>query len=88
MASIPLSVLIEFDRLLLQIGVFPEFSGEEFENFLKVAETLRAEYDFGHTKEAKHLPQGETNIQGPTIRLFKPYDELNLDFKVRYISSI
>jgi protein disulfide-isomerase A1 len=62
--------------------VFPKFSGEEFENFLAVAEKLRSDYEFGHTLDAKYLPRGESSVSGPLVRLFKPFDELFVDSKV------
>ncbi|KAG5031397.1 hypothetical protein JHK82_015007 [Glycine max] len=40
-----------------------KFSGEEFDNF--TAEKLRADYDLGHTMNAKHLPRGESSVTGP-----------------------
>ncbi|MCI58170.1 protein disulfide-isomerase-like, partial [Trifolium medium] len=49
------------------IGVFPKFSGEEFENFTALAEKLRSDYDFGHTLDAKHLPKGESSVSGPVV---------------------
>ena len=68
--------------MVLQVGVFPKFSGEEFENFLAVAEKLRSDYEFGHTLDAKYLPRGEASVSGPLVRLFKPFDELFVDSKV------
>lgn len=62
--------------------MFPEFSGEEFQNFTALAEKLRSDYEFGHTVDAKLLPRGESSVTGPTIRLFKPFDELFVDFQV------
>lgn len=62
--------------------MFPKFSGQEFENFIAVAEKLRSDYGFGHTLDAKHLPRGESSVTGPLVRLFKPFDELFVDFKV------
>jgi protein disulfide-isomerase A1 len=66
----------------IQVGVFPKFSGEEFENFTSLAEKLRSEYEFGHTLDAKFLPRGESSVAGPIVRLFKPFDELFVDFQV------
>nr|BAG16714.1 protein disulfide isomerase [Glycine max] len=63
------------------VGVFPKFSGEEFDNFSALAEKLRSDYDFGHTLNAKHLPRGESSVSGPVVRLFKPFDELFVDFQ-------
>ncbi|XP_057550500.1 protein disulfide-isomerase-like [Amaranthus tricolor] len=63
------------------VGVFPEFKGEEYENFTKLAEKLRNDYDFGHTLDAKFLPRGDFLVKGPFIRLLKPFDELFLDFQ-------
>lgn len=66
--------------------MFPKFSGEEYENYTALAEKLRSEYDFGHTLDAKLLPRGESSAAGPVVRLFKPFDELFVDFKVcRYL---
>ncbi|KAM7258690.1 hypothetical protein ACFE04_014431 [Oxalis oulophora] len=73
------------DKKIVIVGIFPKFSGEEYENFIAVAEKLRPEYEFGHTLEAKHLPRGESSVSGPVVRLFKPFDELfveSKDFKV------
>ncbi|CAA6657194.1 unnamed protein product [Spirodela intermedia] len=43
------------------VGVFSEFSGDEFDKYMNVAEKLRSDYNFGHTKNAKSLPKGDTN---------------------------
>uniref|UniRef100_A0A2P2LS74 protein disulfide-isomerase n=1 Tax=Rhizophora mucronata TaxID=61149 RepID=A0A2P2LS74_RHIMU len=63
------------------VGVFPSFSGQEYENYTAVAEKLRSDYAFSHTLDAKHLPRGESSATGPLVRLFKPFDELYVDFK-------
>ncbi|KAL2941836.1 Protein disulfide-isomerase [Bienertia sinuspersici] len=63
------------------VGVFPEFSGEEYENFIKLAENLRNDHSFGHTLDAKVLPRGDLSVKGPIIRLLKPFDELFADFE-------
>lgn len=66
----------------LQVGVFEKFSGDEYEKFLSLAQKLRSDYEFGHTLDAKHLPRGDSSVTGPVVRLFKPFDELFVDFKV------
>ncbi|XP_022990618.1 protein disulfide-isomerase-like [Cucurbita maxima] len=63
------------------VGIFPKLSGEEFDNYIALAEKLRSDYAFGHTLDAKLLPRGETSVSGPIVRLFKPFDELFVDFK-------
>ncbi|XP_078438564.1 protein disulfide-isomerase-like [Wolffia australiana] len=63
------------------VGVFSEFSGEEFETFVNVAGKLRSDYDFGHTSDPKVLPRGDTAVERPFIRLFKPFDERYIDFQ-------
>ncbi|OVA07932.1 Thioredoxin [Macleaya cordata] len=68
------------DKKIFVVGVFPKFSGEEFENFTALAEKLRSDYDFGHTLDAKLLPRGDA-LSGPTVRLLKPFDELFVDFQ-------
>ncbi|XP_061970285.1 protein disulfide-isomerase-like [Populus nigra] len=69
------------DNKVVIVGVFPKFSGEEFESFLAVADKLRSHYEFAHTLDAKHLPRGESSVSGPLVRLFKPFDELFVDSK-------
>ncbi|KAK3034770.1 hypothetical protein RJ639_032283, partial [Escallonia herrerae] len=73
-------VLIDGNKIVV-VGVFPEFSGEKFDNFSALAERLRSDYEFGHTLDAKHLPRGESSVSGPIVRLFKPFDELVVDFE-------
>ncbi|KAL9666728.1 hypothetical protein QQ045_001066 [Rhodiola kirilowii] len=69
------------DKKVVIVGVFPELSGEEYENFTALAEKLRSEYEFGHTTDAKLLPRGESSVTGSFVRLFKPFDELFVDSK-------
>lgn len=64
------------------MGVFPEFAGMEYENFMVVAEKMRADYDFFHTSDASILPRGDQSVKGPIVRLFKPFDELFVDSEV------
>lgn len=68
------------DKVVI-VGIFPKFSGEEYENFTALAEKLRSDYEFGHTLDAKLLPRGESSVSGPTVRLFKPFDERFVDFQ-------
>ncbi|KAL7176396.1 hypothetical protein ACSBR2_029853 [Camellia fascicularis] len=68
-------------KKIIVVGVFPEFSGEKFENFTALTEKLRSDYEFGHTLDAKLLPHGESSVTGPIVRLFKPFDELVVDFQ-------
>ncbi|KAI0494393.1 hypothetical protein KFK09_024529 [Dendrobium nobile] len=76
------------EKKVFIVGVFPEFSGEEFENFTKLAEKLRSDYDFGHTSDAKLLPRGDTEVKGPVVRLFKPFDELFVDFQDFHLDAL
>ncbi|XP_071696429.1 protein disulfide-isomerase-like [Rutidosis leptorrhynchoides] len=69
------------DKKVIVVGIFPKFSGEEYENFTIVADKLRADYDFGHTTKAELLPRGESSVTTPTVRLIKPFDELAVDFQ-------
>ncbi|KAK8966703.1 Protein disulfide-isomerase [Platanthera guangdongensis] len=69
------------DKKVYIVGIFPEYSGEEFDNFTAIAEKLRSDYDFGHTCDAKLLHRGDLSVTGPVIRLFKPFDELFVDFQ-------
>ncbi|CAL1412483.1 unnamed protein product [Linum trigynum] len=74
------STLIDETKIFI-VGVFPKFSGQEFENYMALAEKLRSDYEFGHTTSAKFLPRGESSVTGPLVRLFKPFDELFVDSK-------
>jgi len=76
------------DKKIFIVGVFPKFSGEEFENFTSLAEKLRSEYEFGHTLDAKFLPRGESSVAGPIVRLFKPFDELFVDFQDFHVDAL
>ncbi|KAM7267502.1 hypothetical protein ACFE04_009668 [Oxalis oulophora] len=49
------------DKKILTVGIFPEFYGREYENFIKIAKKLKSSYDFGLTLDAKHLPLGDPN---------------------------
>ncbi|XP_075514688.1 protein disulfide-isomerase-like [Primulina tabacum] len=68
------------EKKIFVVGVFPKFSGEEFENFMTLAEKLRSDYDIAHTLDAKFLPRGEP-VDKPTLRLLKPFDEQFVDFQ-------
>ncbi|KAK4572791.1 hypothetical protein RGQ29_030994 [Quercus rubra] len=76
------------DKKIFIVGVFPKFSGEEFENFTALAEKLRSEYEFGHTSDAKLLPRGESSVTGPIVRLFKPFDELIVDSQDFHVDAL
>ncbi|KAK3144726.1 hypothetical protein QOZ80_4AG0317000 [Eleusine coracana subsp. coracana] len=67
------------DKGVVLVGVFPEFSGVKYENFMAVAEKMRSDYDFFHTSDASILPRGDQAVKGPLVRLFKPFDELFAD---------
>ncbi|KAG0499768.1 hypothetical protein HPP92_004459 [Vanilla planifolia] len=64
-----------------EIGLFEEYAGEEFENYIIVAEKLRADYDFSHTSDSELLRRGDAGVKAPIVRLFKPFDELFVDFQ-------
>lgn len=76
------------DKKIFIVGVFSEFSGDEFENFTILSEKLRSDYDFGHTLDIKLLPRGESTVNGPTVRLFKPFDELFVDFQNFHVDAL
>uniref|UniRef100_A0A0A0L1V6 protein disulfide-isomerase n=1 Tax=Cucumis sativus TaxID=3659 RepID=A0A0A0L1V6_CUCSA len=67
------------DNKIAIVGIFPHFSGEEFENYTILAKNLRPTEEFFHTSDAKLLPQGESSVAGPLMRVFKPFDELFVD---------
>ncbi|KAK9162285.1 hypothetical protein Syun_003187 [Stephania yunnanensis] len=80
------SNLISGNKIYI-VGVFPDFSGEEYQNFTDAAEKMRADYDFAHTKDAKFLPWGDA-VNGPIVRLFKPFDELSVDFQDFHVDAL
>jgi protein disulfide-isomerase A1 len=73
-------------KFLAQVAVFPEFAGAKYENFMAVAEKMRANYDFFHTSDTSILPRGDQAVKGPFVRLFKPFDELFADSQVHICS--
>nr|XP_043608491.1 protein disulfide-isomerase [Erigeron canadensis] len=73
------SAIIDEEKIVI-VGIFPELSGEKFNTFLALAEKLLSDYDFAHTLDAKLLPRGDSSVSGATVRLFKPFDELVVDF--------
>ncbi|PHT30349.1 Protein disulfide-isomerase [Capsicum baccatum] len=66
-------------KKIVVAGIFPELSLEKIQNFTALAEDLRVDYDIVHTLDAKLLPRGGL-VHKPSIRLFKPFDELYADF--------
>ncbi|KAL6868178.1 hypothetical protein ACP4OV_015023 [Aristida adscensionis] len=76
------------DKKIYIVGIFTEFSGTEFTNFMEVAEKLRSDYDFGHTLHANHLPRGDSAVERPLVRLLKPFDELVVDSKDFDVSAL
>ncbi|KAL6512010.1 Thioredoxin-like domain [Orobanche gracilis] len=76
------------DNKILVVGVFTEFLGEKYENFTTLAERLRADYEFGHTLDAKLLPRGDSSVTGPLVRLFKPFDDLFVDFQEFVVDAL
>ncbi|XP_010063949.2 protein disulfide-isomerase [Eucalyptus grandis] len=76
------------DKKIVIVGIFPKFSGEEYENFTALADTLRSDYEFGHTLDAKLLPRGESSVAGPVVRLFKPFDELFVDLQEFHVDAL
>lgn len=76
------------EKKIIIVGVFPKFSGEEFVNFIAVAEKLRSDYDFSHVLDAKLLPRGDSSVKGPLVRLLKPFDELFVDFQDFHLEAL
>ncbi|CAN6459548.1 unnamed protein product [Victoria cruziana] len=76
------------DKEVFVVGVFSQFSGEEFENFTALAEKLRSDYDFGHTLDAKLLPHGDSPTKVPAVRLLKPFDERFVDTQDFHVEAL
>ncbi|XP_068648249.1 protein disulfide-isomerase-like [Aristolochia californica] len=76
------------EKKITIVGIFPDFTGEEYENFTALAEKFRSDYDFGHTLDAKHLPQGDSTVKGPLVRLFKPFDEMFVDYQDFHVDAL
>ncbi|GJV59762.1 outer envelope protein 61-like protein [Tanacetum coccineum] len=58
-----------------------EYDIKSFPTLKTLAEKLRSDYEFAHTLDAKLLPRGDTSVSGPLVHLFKPFDELVVDFE-------
>ncbi|KAF5768099.1 putative protein disulfide-isomerase [Helianthus annuus] len=69
------------DKKIFIVGIFPKFSGKEYDNYMILADKLRSTHDFGHTSNAKLIPRGDSSVNKPTLRLLKPFDELVVDSK-------
>ncbi|KAI7743539.1 hypothetical protein M8C21_000738 [Ambrosia artemisiifolia] len=76
------------DEKVFVVGIFPTLSGEEFENFITLADKLRSDYEFAHTTKAELLPRGEPSVTTPTVRLLKPFDELFVDFQTFDVDAL
>ncbi|KAL8201778.1 hypothetical protein R6Q57_010925 [Mikania cordata] len=76
------------DKKIFILGIFPKFSGKEYENFMILADKLRSDYDFGHTSNAKLIPHGDSSVTKPTLRLLKPFDELFVDYQNFEVESM
>ncbi|PWA61461.1 PDI-like 1-1 [Artemisia annua] len=75
--------LIDDEKISI-VGIFPTFSGEEFENFTAIANQVLWDYwdyDFFHTSDASLIPRDESSslTTKPALRLLKPFDELFVD---------
>ncbi|OAY83250.1 protein disulfide-isomerase-like [Ananas comosus] len=76
------------EKKIYVVGVFSEFSGEEFQNFTATAEKLRSDYDFFHTSDADLLPHGDKAVKPPLVRLLKPFDELFVDSQDFHVEAL
>lgn len=65
------------------MGIFSSYKSKEFTDFMTSASELRSDYDFKHTLDSSFLPRKATALNGPTIRVFKKFDEGFNDLKVR-----
>ncbi|GMH17161.1 hypothetical protein Nepgr_019002 [Nepenthes gracilis] len=81
------TIIIDEEKVVI-VGIFREFSGEEFTNFTALAEKLQSDYEFGHTLDAKLLPRGESSVEQPTVRLIKPFDEHFVDFQDFHLDAL
>ncbi|KAM7271397.1 hypothetical protein ACFE04_030611 [Oxalis oulophora] len=76
------------------VGVFPEFSGKDYDNFIVVADMLRWDYDFCITLDADLLPLGGSPVSGRVVRMFISFDngfvdteDFNVDAMVKFIKE-
>ncbi|KAM7271373.1 hypothetical protein ACFE04_030587 [Oxalis oulophora] len=67
--------LIIDKKTIVIVGVFPEFFGQHYENFMAAAEILKWDYDICLALGAKHLPLGDSSLSGPIVRMFVPFDD-------------
>ncbi|GFP96150.1 protein disulfide-isomerase [Phtheirospermum japonicum] len=64
------------EKKVFIVGVFPKFSGEEFDNFMVLAEKLQTDYDL-----ISVIPSmlGCGSVSKATLRLLKPFDKMFVD---------
>lgn len=66
---------------VLVVGVFSSYESKEFKVFMNTANELRSHYEFRHTLDPSFLPKKAAALSGPTIRVFKKFDEGFNDLK-------
>ncbi|KAM7267599.1 hypothetical protein ACFE04_009765 [Oxalis oulophora] len=67
------NLILPHKNNIVIVGVFSDFCGEEYDNFVETAETYKWDYDFYITK---HLPHNSSSHSHPVVKLF---DRLNFD---------
>lgn len=66
------------------IGVFKSNTTKEFKAFQQTADTLRADFEFGHVTEPE-LVEGVTKV--PSVLLFKNYDDQSTSYTGKFTSK-
>ncbi|KAM7270627.1 hypothetical protein ACFE04_029841 [Oxalis oulophora] len=84
--------LIGHEKIVI-VGVFPEFCGIEYDNFIKASEKLKWDYDVFLTSDAKQLLTDESSsvVSGPIVRVFKPlsiYEERFVDTTIFNVDAL
>eukprot|EP00250_Pteridium_aquilinum_P016397 c23086_g1_i2 orf=548-2068(-) len=73
---------------IVVVGVFTSYDSEEYKSFISAASELRSEYEFTHTLDAGFLPKKSVVLSGPTIRVYKKFDEGFDDLKEFTVEAV
>lgn len=70
--------------VMVQVGVFSSLDGDEYANFLKVADAQRSSFVFAHTADASFVPDDGVPLKTPSIRFYKNFDDKIADYTVDF----
>ncbi|KAM7270410.1 hypothetical protein ACFE04_029624 [Oxalis oulophora] len=75
------------DKILI-VGVFPQLSGQEYQNFMSAAQILKWDYDICLTSAVKDLPYGDSSLSLPIVRMLVPFHDRYIDIKTFDVNAL